>query len=102
MVPITPSVVASDNCGGDLTMQLQMVTMNEGTETNTYDPNYDSTAGDGHTLDDIQVDGSGNIFLRAERSGTGTGRIYTITYEVTDESGNSSSSSTTVTVPHSQ
>ena len=45
--------------------------MNEGEETNTYDPDYDDTSGDGHTLDDIQVDENGNIFLRAERSGAG-------------------------------
>jgi hypothetical protein len=40
--------------------------------------------------------------LRAERSGVGTGRIYTITYLVTDGCGNSTSASATVTVPLSQ
>jgi hypothetical protein len=40
--------------------------------------------------------------LRAERSGTGTGRIYTITYMVTDACGNSATAEVTVNVPLSQ
>ena len=50
----------------------------------------------------FQVDTNGNISLRAERSGTGTGRIYTLTYSATDCSGNSSTAEVTVTVPHNQ
>ena len=50
----------------------------------------------------IQIDEDGNIYLRAERSGTGSGRIYTITYSATDASGNSSSVSASVSVPHNQ
>jgi hypothetical protein len=38
--------------------------------------------------------------LRAERDGAGTGRVYTITYRVTDESGNSAIASAAVIVPH--
>ena len=75
--------------------------MNEGDETNTYNPNYDNTVGDGNTTNDIQIE-NGNIFLRAERSGLGTGRVYTITYKATDASGNSAQDSATVTVPHNQ
>jgi hypothetical protein len=37
--------------------------------------------------------------LRAERDETGTGRIYTVTYRVTDACGNASTGSATVTVP---
>ncbi|MBI3479072.1 MAG: hypothetical protein HY016_01760 [Nitrosomonadales bacterium] len=41
--------------------------------------------------------------LRATRTGTNlAGRIYTITYSATDGSGNKSTVSTTVTVPHDQ
>ena len=76
--------------------------MNEGEETNTYDPNYDDTLVDGHTLDDIHVDENGNISLRAERSGTGDGRVYTIKYKATDSNGNSATAESTVTVPHNQ
>jgi hypothetical protein len=38
--------------------------------------------------------------LRAERLGQGEGRIYTITYQVTDSSGNSVSAEAIVCVPH--
>jgi hypothetical protein len=37
--------------------------------------------------------------LRAERSGTGTGRVYMLRYRATDASGNSVTTSTTITVP---
>ena len=40
--------------------------------------------------------------LRAERSGGGSGRVYTITYEAEDHSGNKTTRSVTVTVPKSQ
>ena len=40
--------------------------------------------------------------LRAERSGQGSGRVYTITYEAKDKSGNATTSSVVVTVPKSQ
>ena len=39
---------------------------------------------------------------RPNRSGLGTGRIYTITYKVTDSCGNTAYQSVTVTVPKSQ
>lgn len=44
----------------------------------------------------------GKLFLRAERSGKGSERVYTITCTATDASGNQSSSGTTVTVQHNQ
>ncbi|MCJ8014490.1 discoidin domain-containing protein [Paenibacillus sp. KQZ6P-2] len=40
--------------------------------------------------------------LRAERLGQGSGRIYTITYTVTDKAGNTAVATATVTVPHDQ
>jgi len=38
--------------------------------------------------------------LRADRTGGGSGRTYTITYEATDTAGNKTSATTTVIVPH--
>ena len=102
MVPITPAITVGDNCDPSPSVELTSIIMNEGEETNTYDPEYDSTLGDGNTTDDILIDENGNIYLRAERSGAGTGRIYTITFTVTDASGNSTSASATVSVPHNQ
>lgn len=103
MVQVTPTVVASDNCDPSPLINLISITMNEGDQTNTYDPNYDYSTTAGSTTGDIQVDQSGNIFLRAERSGTNiNGRVYTITYSATDAEGNSSIGNAIVTVPHNQ
>ncbi len=43
-----------------------------------------------------------HLRLMAWRTGTGTGRVYTITTTCTDDAGNATTSSTTVTVPHNQ
>ena len=102
MVLISVEITVSDNCDPDPVVELESITMNEGEETDTFDPEYDSTVGDGHTVDDIQVDEDGNIYLRAERAGTGSGRIYTISYAAVDASGNRATASATVTVPHKQ
>lgn len=56
--------------------------------------------GDGDTAPDWQVVSDHVVRLRAERAGTGTGRIYTITITATDSAGHSSSADVTVTVPH--
>ncbi len=42
------------------------------------------------------------VSLRADRAGAGPGRIYTLTYNATDASGNSAAAVTTVSVPHDQ
>jgi parallel beta-helix repeat protein len=92
MVLITPSWSASDICDESPEVSLVSITMNED----------DEATGDGHTTDDIQVDDNGSIYLRAERSGAGSGRIYTITYQAVDCSGNAAVARATVTVPHDQ
>ncbi|MGH9969960.1 MAG: hypothetical protein ACREBG_19500, partial [Pyrinomonadaceae bacterium] len=43
-----------------------------------------------------------SVQLRSERMGNGNGRVYTITFKVTDASGNVSKATAKVTVPHSQ
>lgn len=49
------------------------------------------------------IPGSHNqIYLRAERSGRGGGRIYTISVQCTDEAGNTTIGTTTVAVPKNQ
>jgi len=59
--------------------------------------------GDGDTSPDWQILGNHTVALRAERSGTGSGRVYTITLQATDAAGNVSVPKTvTVTVPKSQ
>ncbi len=60
--------------------------------------------GDGNTAPDIQDAEYGTadyeFELRAERSGTGEGRVYTITYEAVDFAGNRTTAGITVVVEH--
>jgi hypothetical protein len=90
MVLITPSWTVSDDTDPTPEVSLVSVVSNED----------DDALGDGHTSDDIQISDDGSIYLRAERSGTGSNRIYTITYEAVDACGNETVRSATVTVPH--
>ena len=62
----------------------------------------DNGLGDGDLPDDIVILNDFTFKLRAERAGGGEGRVYTITYLVTDACGNSTEASVTVTVPHDQ
>jgi hypothetical protein len=61
----------------------------------------DNGLGDGDTAGDWEITGDLTLNLRAERSGTGTGRIYSIVVEVRDDSGNTSMATVRVTVPKS-
>lgn len=90
MIEITPTITVSDDRDPDPRVDLVSITSNEG----------DDVRGDGNTSPDISIDGDGRIFLRAERSGLGEGRIYTITWRARDDSGNTSTASATVSVPH--
>jgi parallel beta-helix repeat protein len=87
MVMITPSWTVSDNCDATPDVSLVSVSMNES-----------ETRSNAHTGDDIQVGQDGTIYVRAERNRTGD-RIYTITYQAVDDSGNAAVRSATVTVP---
>ena len=64
----------------------------------------DDGLGDGDTACDIQGWNAGTAdisgWLRAERSGIGPGRTYTLTYRGSDRAGNSTACSIPVTVPH--
>jgi len=58
--------------------------------------------GDGDASPDWQIVDAHHVNLRAERSGTGTGRIYTITITCTDGGGHTTTKTVVVTVPMSQ
>ena len=62
----------------------------------------DNGTGDGNMSPDSVVVDDHNVKLRAERSGSGSSRVYTVTATCTDSSTNSVSQSTTVTVPHNR
>jgi hypothetical protein len=82
MVPVTVSVVTSDNCGCTPTSKIISITCNEQTSPN-----------------EIVITGNLCAKLAATRNGSGRGRIYTITVQSTDTAGNSSTRTVTVTVP---
>ncbi|MFC1800240.1 FlgD immunoglobulin-like domain containing protein [Candidatus Eisenbacteria bacterium] len=91
MCEITATIEASDICDSDPTIALVSITSSE----------PDDSLGDGDEPDDIQLGPNDFEFkLRSERSGLGNGRIYTVTYSVTDGSGNTSVASAEVLVPH--
>src|SRR5262245_29533796 len=89
MVPVALRYSVSDNCDSILKPVIT-ISSNEP---------LDGT-GDGDTSPDWEVIDAHHVLLRAERSGNGSGRIYTITLTVTDSAGSSSSSSVIVRVPH--
>ena len=92
MEPVTVTVDATDLCDPNFTCEIVSVTSNE----------PENGDGDGNTSPDWSITGPFTLELRAERAGPGTGRIYTITVECTDDNGNTSSATVEVTVPHSQ
>jgi hypothetical protein len=67
-------------------------------------------AGSGNTTPDWIISDPGpkaspavlGVQLRAERTGSGPGRTYTVNVSCADASGNATAGSTTVTVPHNQ
>jgi hypothetical protein len=63
----------------------------------------DNSSGDGNTTNDIVIaTDCKSVQLRSERMSNGNGRVYTITFTVTDASGNVGTATALVTVPHSQ
>jgi hypothetical protein len=77
-------VDVSDRCAGEGDFEVELI------EAKSNEP--DNSTGDGNTVNDIQGADIGSddrdVRLRAERKGNGNGRVYTLTYRVTDPSGN--------------
>ena len=88
MNDVTINYTASDNCG-TVSSSLS-VTSNEPV----------NGKGDGDTSPDWIILNDHHVQLRAERSGKGNGRVYTITITSTDASGNTSTQTNLVNVPH--
>jgi uncharacterized repeat protein (TIGR01451 family) len=63
----------------------------------------DDALGDGNTINDIVIGADcRSVQLRAERSGTGDGRVYTVTLLLRDSGGAVTRADFQVSVPHSQ
>jgi hypothetical protein len=89
---ISLAIVATDNCDTAVACRVGSVSSNES----------ENGLGDGDTAPDSEVIGDFATMLRAERSGTGSGRIYSVEMVCRDFSGNASTAQTTITVPRSQ
>jgi hypothetical protein len=89
MVDVMVNYVSTDNC--PVNFSLSAVS-NE----------PDNGLGDGDAPVDIEIVDAHHVRLRSERSGLGDGRVYTITITCTDDSGNRTTKTVRVTVPHSQ
>jgi hypothetical protein len=94
LIDVHVDLIAFDVCDAEPAVQLVSVTSSEA----------DNGKGDGNTSNDVSGADFGSddldFALRAERSGPGSGRIYTILYRASDLAGNHSDAVTTVTVPH--
>lgn len=93
---ITADIFVEDICDDDPVVRLVSIESNEPVNA-TADGNTDpDVRGAEFGTDDREFE------LRAERRGDGTGRIYTVTYEAEDCSGNVATTQATVTVSHDQ
>ncbi len=92
--PVTTAVTVQDDGSGPAGFRLVSVTANEA----------DGGLGDGDVPGDVQAWDVGTAdtagLLRAERAGSGAGRVYVLTYEGSDLAGNTAECTATVTVPH--
>lgn len=95
MVPVRIAWEVSDACDPEAAVVLASVTSSE--------PDDDPSSGDGATTGDIREASIGTadptILLRAERSGNGPGRTYSLTYIARDASANTASALGIVSVP---
>jgi hypothetical protein len=80
----------TDADGDPVTIQIDRIMQNEST----------NGSGDGNACPDASGIGGSTAQVRAERSGNGNGRVYTIFFTATDGRGGSCQSSVQVCVPH--
>ncbi len=91
MAAITIQYQATDACDPSVTCTLSV--------SSSEPP---AGGGSGHTAVDWEIVDSTRVKVRAERAGTGQGRVYTITATCVDRSGNARVRTTSVLVPHSK
>jgi hypothetical protein len=89
MVPVSLEAELVDLLDAAPTARIASVSSNEPVDG----------AGDGHTASDWEITGALTVNLRAERSGEGSFRVYTITVEGRDAAGNTVTRAVEVRVP---
>lgn len=92
MVNVTFKATATDNSGRPVTAEIVSICSNEA----------DSEPGSGKSERDSVITGALTAQLRAECSGAGTDRKYTVVIAVRDAAGNTSTAVNTVWVPRDQ
>jgi hypothetical protein len=90
MVAVTLAATATDNKDPSPVTKILSVTSSEAA----------NGQGDGNTATDWAITGDLTLNLRAERAGNGPGRLYTVTVQSTDASGNSSTAVVLIPVGH--
>jgi hypothetical protein len=91
---VSDFVASASGCDGDLTNSVVI------TSISSDEPEDNPGGADGNTLNDIVIAANcKSAQLRAERDGGLNGRVYTITFKVTDSGGNSTTATATVSVP---
>ena len=90
-------VMASSSCDGDLTSSVKIVSV-------TSDELDDNPGGaDGNTVNDMVIAADcKSVQLRRERDGSRDGRVYIVTFMVTDSVGHTATATGQVTVPLNQ
>ncbi|UCF42950.1 MAG: LamG domain-containing protein [Planctomycetota bacterium] len=84
MVLVRPEWEVSDNCDEEVEVSLVDISMSVAGDVNDY----------------VEMGDDGSIYLRARRSKGKDIRVYTLTYEAVDDSGNVTEASTTAAVRH--
>jgi len=87
-----PIVDQCDGTLGDPSMHIVNITSDE----------PESVTGSGNTCIDMVITGPTSFLLRAERTGGGDGRVYTVSFTVSDDDGNTAAKSCSFQVPHDQ
>jgi hypothetical protein len=88
---LNPTVTATDAVDQDVDVAL-VITSSEA----------DNGTGDGNTSGDFVIRSASDFDLRAERAGPGSGRTYHLVWTATDDSGNASTFSQDLVIPHDQ
>jgi hypothetical protein len=87
----------ASGCDGDLTSSIVIASVSSD------EPENNPLGADGSTLNDIVIAANcQSTQLRIERDANLNGRVYTITFKVTDSAGNTTTATATVSVPINQ
>lgn len=83
-----------DDCEGELDVDAL------GEILSAYSDEPENATGDGNTTGDVVLVNGHTFRLRAERRGNGNGRVYGVTFEISDSAGHRLEGTCTVEVPH--